>query len=52
MLVNQEETSIHLAKKFGVPESLIRNQQEREQMMQMMQQMAQQQGMQQLAPQG
>jgi hypothetical protein len=52
LLVNQEETSVHLAKKFGVPESLIRNQQEREQMMQMMQQMAQQQGMQQLAPQG
>jgi hypothetical protein len=46
MLINQEETSLHLAKKFGVPEGLIRNAEERNQIVAMMQQAQQQQGMQ------
>lgn len=52
LLINQEETSVHLARKFGVPESLIRSQQERNQMLAMMQEMAQQQQGATLAPQG
>ena len=52
VLINQEEVSIHLAKKFGVPESLIRNAEERNQIVAMMQQMAQQQQGMQVAPQG
>ena len=43
MLIDQEKTSIHLAKKFGVPERLIRNEAERKQLVAAMQQMAQQQ---------
>jgi hypothetical protein len=52
LLIDQQETSVHLARKFGVPESLIRNEAERNQMIAMMQQMAQQQQGAQVAPQG
>jgi len=47
-LVNSEEVSIYLAKKFGVPEFLIRDEEQRKQIAQMAQQLAmqaQQQGM-------
>ena len=50
MLIDSEEVSIHLAKKFGVPQSLIRSKEERMQIIALMQQQ-QQQG-QQLAPEG
>jgi hypothetical protein len=50
MLINQEETSLHLAKKFGIPEGLIRNAEERNQIVAMMQQAAQQQQGMQIAP--
>mgnify|MGYP003650548721 FL=1 len=43
LLVDGEQTAIHLAKKFGVPESLIRDEEQRKQIAQMAQQMAQQQ---------
>jgi len=43
MLINSEETAIHLAKKFGVPESLIRDEEQRKQIAAIAQQMAQQQ---------
>jgi len=43
LLVDGEQTAIHLAKKFGVPESLIRDEDQRKQIAQMAQQMAQQQ---------
>ena len=49
MLINSEETSIFLAKKFGVPDTLIRDEEERRQIVAMMQQMQalqQQQGQQ------
>jgi len=44
LLVSSEETAIYLAKKFGVPDHLIRDVGERQQMVQMAQQMQQQQG--------
>lgn len=43
LLINSEETAAYLAKKFGVPDSLIRDETERKQIVAMMQQMAQQQ---------
>lgn len=43
LLVDGEQTAIHLAKKFGVPESLIRDEEQRKQIAAMAQQMAQQQ---------
>jgi hypothetical protein len=43
ILINSEETAAYLAKKFGVPDSLIRDPEERKQIVAMMQQMAQQQ---------
>jgi hypothetical protein len=43
ILIDSEETAVHLAKKFGVPESLIRDEEERKAMTAMAQQMAQQQ---------
>jgi hypothetical protein len=43
LLVNSEETAAYLAKKFGVPDGLIRDEQERKEIVAMMQQMAQQQ---------
>jgi len=43
LLVDGEKTAIHLAKKFGVPESLIRDENQRKQIAAMAQQMAQQQ---------
>ena len=46
LLVSSEEASAFLAKKFGVPDNLIRDSHERAQLAQAMQQMAmQQQGM-------
>ncbi|MAT13262.1 MAG: phage tail protein [Rhodopirellula sp.] len=47
ILINSEETAAYLAKKFGVPDTLIRDAEERRQLVQMAQQMAQQQAMQQ-----
>ena len=44
ILIDGEETAIYLSKKFGVPESLIRDEEQRKQLTAMMQQMAQQQG--------
>jgi len=41
LLINSEETAIYLAKKFGVPDTLIRDEQERKQIVAMMQQMQQ-----------
>ena len=46
LLVDPEQVAVYLSKKFGVPESLIRDEQQRKQITAMMQQMAQQQGMQ------
>lgn len=43
MLIDSERTAIHLAKKFGVPESLIRDEDQRKQIAAIAQQMAQQQ---------
>jgi hypothetical protein len=45
VLVDSEQTAIHLAKKFGVPESLIRDEQQRKQIAALAQQLAEQQGM-------
>jgi hypothetical protein len=46
LLVSSEEASAYLAKKFGVPDNLIRDSHERQALAQAMQQMAaQQQGM-------
>lgn len=45
LLIDSENTAIHLAKKFGVPESLIRDEQQRKQIAAIAQQMAQQQQM-------
>ena len=50
LLINSEDTAAYLAKKFGVPDTLIRDLEERRQMMAMAQQMAMQQQMSQ--PQG
>ena len=44
LLIDGEQTAIHLAKKFGVPDHLIRDVGERQQMVQMAQQMQQQTG--------
>jgi phage portal protein BeeE len=44
LLVSSEETAIYLAKKFGVPDMLIRDVGERQRMVQMAQQMQQQTG--------
>jgi len=44
LLVSSEETATFLAKKFGVPDGLIRDAAERDQIMQAMQQMQQMQG--------
>lgn len=41
ILINSEETAIYLAKQFGVPDSLIRDANERKELVAMMQQMAQ-----------
>lgn len=46
ILINSEETAAYLAKKFGVPDTLIRDLEERQRIVQMAQQMAQQQQMQ------
>ena len=43
ILINSEETAAYLAKKFGVPDSLVRDLEERQQIIAMAQQMAQQQ---------
>jgi hypothetical protein len=43
ILINSEETAAYLAKKFGVPDVLIRDVAERKQLVQMAQQYAQQQ---------
>jgi len=45
MLIDSEQTAIHLAKKFGVPESLIRDEQQRKQIAAIAQQLAEQQGL-------
>jgi len=41
LLINSEQTAVYLAKKFGVPDTLIRDEQERKQIVAMMQQMQQ-----------
>jgi hypothetical protein len=46
LLIDPEQVAVYLSKKFGVPESLIRDEEQRKQITAMMQQMAQQQGMQ------
>lgn len=43
ILISSEETALYLAKKFGVPDNLIRDADERQQLVQMAQQMQQQQ---------
>ena len=43
LLINSEETAAHLAKKFGVPDLLIRDVEERKQLVAMAQQIAMQQ---------
>ena len=48
LLIDSEQTAVHLARKFGVPESLIRDEEQRRQIAALAQQMAmqqQQQGM-------
>mgnify|MGYP003626034894 FL=1 len=52
ILIDSEETAVYLAKKFGVPDSLIRDEEERKAMTAMAQQMAQQQMQQQQPQQG
>jgi len=47
LLIDGEQAAAHLAKKFGVPESLIRDENQRKQIAAMAQQMAQQQQQQQ-----
>jgi hypothetical protein len=47
LLIDGEQTAVYLAKKFGVPESLIRDEEQRRQIAQAAQQLAQQQAMQQ-----
>jgi glutathione S-transferase len=44
MLVDSDETAVYLAKKFGVPDSLIRDEDEREAMKEQMMMAMQQQG--------
>lgn len=48
ILINSEETAVYLAKKFGVPDKLVRDLEERQQLVAMAQQYAQQQ--QQMSP--
>ena len=43
LLVKSEDVAVYLAKKFSVPDNLVRDQKEREEMIQMMQQMQMQQ---------
>jgi len=43
ILINSEETAVYLAKKFGVPDKLVRDLEERKQLVAMAQQYAQQQ---------
>lgn len=43
MLIDSEEVAVHLAKKFGVPDRLIRDEEQRKQIAALAQQMAQQQ---------
>jgi len=43
LLIDGEQTAIYLAKKFGVPESLIRDEEQRRQIAALAQQLAQQQ---------
>ena len=45
ILINSEETAVYLAKKFGVPDYLLRDLEERKQIVAMAQQMQQQQAM-------
>ena len=52
LLIDSEQTASHLAKKFGVPESLIRDEEQRRQIAALAQQMAQQQQGQMVAEQG
>ena len=40
MLIDGEETAVHLAKKFGVPDALIRDEEQRKQIAEIAQQMA------------
>ena len=46
VLINSEETAVYLAKKFGVPDYLLRDLEERKAIVEMAQQMQQQQMMQ------
>jgi hypothetical protein len=50
ILIDSEETAAYLAKKFGVPDQLVRDGNERKQLVQMAQQYAQAQG--QMQPDG
>ena len=43
ILINTEETAAYLAKKFGIPDNLVRDRQEREQILALMRQMQQSQ---------
>jgi glutathione S-transferase len=43
LLIDGEQTAIYLARKFGVPESLIRDEEQRRQIAALAQQLAQQQ---------
>ena len=43
ILINSEETAVYLAKKFGVPDNLVRDKAQREKMIALMQQMQQSQ---------
>lgn len=52
ILIDSEQTAVHLAKKFGVPESLIRDEEQRKQIAAIAQQLAQQQQGQMVAPAG
>ena len=45
ILINSEETAVYLAKKFGVPDYLLRDLEERKQIIAMAQQLQQQQSM-------
>ena len=48
LLVSSEDVAVHLAKKFGVPDTLVRDKVDREQLIQAAQQMAAQQQQQQM----
>lgn len=48
LLVSSEDVAVHLAKKFGVPDNLVRDKVDREELIQAAQQMAQQQQQQQM----